>query len=198
MKIREKHLVPFRGIHPNASSGGISALVPLQPGNFVIVSHNGPSGQPNGILLAEGERDPITASLNLTSAGQSSQCTQSQELRPLTMNGLTLFRVSAQSPMSVFELTPIGGPSFSSIACRELDCATYLHLPASQILFSLATYHINQQQLPLSGASSSLFTLCPESWSLFKKWYSVGPQVAAAVHLLGVDVKKRTQADRAK
>src|SRR5882762_5827890 len=105
MKIREKHLVPFRGIHPNASSGGILALVPLRPGNFVIVSHNGPSGQPNGILLAEGERDPITASLNLTSAGQSSQCTQSQELRPLTMNGLTLFRVWAQSPMSVFELT---------------------------------------------------------------------------------------------
>ena len=55
MKVREKHLVPFCGIHSNTLSGGISALVPLQPGDFVIVSHNGPSGQPNNILLAEAE-----------------------------------------------------------------------------------------------------------------------------------------------
>ena len=111
------------------------------------------------------------------------------------MLGRSVQAVGAISYVSLQAYAPVGGPSFSSIACRELDCATYLHLPASQILFSLATYHINLQQLPLSGPSSSLVTLCPESWSLFKKWYSVGPEVAGAVHSLGLDVKKRTQAD---
>ena len=92
----------------------------------------------------------------------------------------------------------LGGPSFSSIVCCELDCAMYLHLLASQILFSLATYFINWQQLPLSCPLSSLVTLCLKSWSLFKKWYSVRPEVAGAVHSLGLDVKKRTQAECAK
>lgn len=201
MKLREKHLSPFRYIHPNLLSGGISLLVPLQAGQFVIVSHPGPVSQPaSTILLAQGEQVALFAGHSFILTFHSAVITI------YTKSGAKAANHDwAESVQSVGEIlyislrifAPVGGAMFSSIACRELDCATYMHLPAKQVLSSLATYPINRQQLPLSGPSSSLVTLCPDSWSLFKSCCSVAAEVATAVHALGLDVKKSTQAARA-
>ena len=49
--------------------------------------------------------------------------------------------------------TSIGGTHFSSVTCPMLDCATFLHLPATHVLFSLAPFDILTQPLPLTTAA---------------------------------------------
>jgi hypothetical protein len=48
------------------------------------------------------------------------------------------------------QLCVIGGTHFSSVVCPKLDCATFLHLPATHILFSLWPFYILTQPLPLT------------------------------------------------
>lgn len=79
------------------------------------------------------------------------------------------------SYISVQVYAPVGGRSFSSVACRDLDCATFLHVSAAHIIFSLASYSISKQSLPLSGASSSIVGLCPATHVLFKAWQDLSP-----------------------
>ena len=55
MRAKEKAFSDFRGrLHPNAITAGISSLIPLQPGDFVI-GYNPSSGQSGSIVLGEGQ-----------------------------------------------------------------------------------------------------------------------------------------------
>jgi hypothetical protein len=77
----------------------------------------------------------------------------------------------------------IGGTHFSSVACQQLDCATFLHLPATHILFSLAPFDILTQPLPLT-TSAFITALGPGPSSLLKTWQSQALEAADAVEAL--------------
>lgn len=53
--------------------------------------------------------------------------------------------------IQVFE--SIGGAHYSSTACRKLGSSTFLHLPSTNILFSLSLFNIAVQPLPLAPAA---------------------------------------------
>jgi hypothetical protein len=74
----------------------------------------------------------------------------------------------------------IGGTHFSSVACPKLDCATFLHLPATHILFSLAPFDILTQPLPLT-TTAFITALGPGPYSLLRNWQQQGSAAAGAV-----------------
>lgn len=55
MRVKEKAFSHFRGrLHPNVMTAGISSLMPLQQGVFVI-GYNPTGGQSGSIVLGEGK-----------------------------------------------------------------------------------------------------------------------------------------------
>jgi hypothetical protein len=87
---------------------------------------------------------------------------------------------------------PIGGANFTSIACAQLDCATFILLPASNIIFSLASFPIKTQPLPFAELSASIASLCAVSWNLFKAWQVRADEIGDAVVELRKALKAKT------
>lgn len=105
--------------------------------------------------------------------------------------------VGAISYVSIQVYAPVGGRNFSSIACHELDCSTFLHLPAAHVLFSLASYTIDKHTLPLSGPAAWIIHICPASADIFKGWQNMRDEVASATRALKSALKRNTAAERA-
>jgi hypothetical protein len=105
--------------------------------------------------------------------------------------------VGAISYVSIQVYAPVGGRNFSSIACHDLDCATFLHLPAAHVLFSLASYSINKHPLPLSGSAAWIIHICPASADIFKAWQDMRDEVTSATRALQAALKRNVAAERA-
>ena len=101
------------------------------------------------------------------------------------------------SYLSIQVYSAVGGHSYSSVACHDLDCVTFLHVSTPHIIFSLASYSVNKQSLPLSGISSAIIYLCPDAHTLVRTWQANGSAVAAAVHNLQAALKVQKQKDQA-
>lgn len=89
-----------------------------------------------------------------------------------------------------------GGPNFSSVACDQLDCATFLHLPAVNIIFSFASYAIQIQPLP--RGTGSIVNLCQTSRAIFRQWQLQTSSIEDAVQALQAALrvkKKKNQND---
>lgn len=104
--------------------------------------------------------------------------------------------VGAISYVSIQVYAPVGGQNFSSIACHELDCATFLHLPAAHVLFSLASYSVDKIPLPLSGPAAWIIHICPASTEIFKAWQAMRDEVASATRALQAALKRSIAAER--
>lgn len=88
---------------------------------------------------------------------------------------------------------PLARGKFTSIACAELDCSGFAHLPPAHILFSLATFPIQVQPLPFAELTSSVLSLGQSTWAMFDAWKARedNGQLAAVVSDLQVQLKRR-------
>lgn len=82
---------------------------------------------------------------------------------------------------------------FTSVVCAELDCSSFVHLPPTHILFSLATFPIQVQPLPFAELTSSILSLDPSTWAIFEAWKSNNNngEVTAAVARLQARLKSK-------
>ena len=89
-------------------------------------------------------------------------------------------KLGTLSYMSTQLFVSIRGTHFSSVACLKLDCATFLHLPVTHILFSLAPFDILTQPLPLT-MMVFITALGPRLYSLLRNWQQQSSAAACAV-----------------
>jgi hypothetical protein len=88
---------------------------------------------------------------------------------------------------------PFRGAIFSSNACESLDCPTFLRIPRTHVLFSLASLKslITVQNLSTDGTITQLVTLPSLAMQIFKCLKSKQGHVGAAVKTLCQLLKKQ-------
>jgi hypothetical protein len=70
----------------------------------------------------------------------------------------------------VRKFAPLAGHTlFTSLTCQELSSPSFLQIPRSHLLLSLASYSVSRAAQPImaNGSSFSMVTLCPASSLLF-------------------------------
>lgn len=93
------------------------------------------------------------------------------------------------SYVSVQGFDSIGGAAhYSSTVCRKLGSSTFLHLPSTNILFSLSSFNISVQPLPLAPAVS-LAALNNGTFSVLRLWETQVHDVKLAVEELFKSMK---------
>lgn len=127
--------------------------------------------------------DTSFASLVLTLYTRSSARDSRNEWTASTDKLGILSYVSVQ----VFE--SIGGVHYSSTACRELGSSTFVHLPSTNVSFSLSSFNVTIQPLPLAPAAF-IATLNHGALSVVRSWEARVHDVKLAVE----DLRKSMRA----
>ncbi|KAJ7077204.1 hypothetical protein C8R43DRAFT_1083442 [Mycena crocata] len=147
VQLRAAAFAPLQFLHPNMHSANITILNPLKPGH--LVSAMKPSGIPSRPEIIVGE--VVTMYTKNTNHDWIPQTTS----------------VGTPSCVYVLVYKQVGGPLFTSMSCATLACPTYLQIPRSHLLFSLASFTgIDRQAITSAGHPLTLLTLCADSFSL--------------------------------
>ncbi|KAH9933100.1 hypothetical protein B0H21DRAFT_835847 [Amylocystis lapponica] len=120
--MREEAFLPLQDIHENLYSANVNSLNPLQNGHFVIVWH--PKPRKEGLLLGE----------VVTMYSKSDGRGMNHDWLPSTHSlGVPSYvNIQVYSALS-------GTTTYSSLACKELGSTTFLRIPRTHIIFSLAS-----------------------------------------------------------
>ncbi|KAJ7433413.1 hypothetical protein FB451DRAFT_1380348 [Mycena latifolia] len=143
---RAKTLAGFQWVHDNMHLANITEYNPIKPGHFFIALK---PTSPEVIL-----------------------CEVVTMYTKNTMHDWIPAATSVGTPSYVYASVylPFAGSTFTSMSCPTLACSTFLQIPRTHILFSLASFAgtIHRQDLRTTdGFPHALVTLCPGSQSLF-------------------------------
>ncbi|KAJ7151882.1 hypothetical protein C8R43DRAFT_1067439 [Mycena crocata] len=152
VQLRAAAFASLQFLHPNMHSANITILNPLKPGHLVLAMK--PSGVPSRPEIIVGE--VVTMYTKNTNHDWIPQTTS----------------VGTPSYVYVLVYKQVGGPLFTSMSCATLACPTYLQIPRSHLLFSLASFTgIDRQAIASAGHPLTLLTLCADSFSLLQSFH---------------------------
>lgn len=181
---KERAFSTFRGIHEDALSARVTSLVNLKPGDFVIALQPTPSR--GKVVLAQGNITIVSFIIAHANNGLFTVITMYTKTDAKGAKHewiASTDQLGALSNISLQVFSPTGRGRFTSIACPDFGDSTFLHLPMTHIIFSLASFPIQVQPMPFELASS-LISLCPTSQALFVSWQSQAEPLEAAVNQL--------------
>ncbi|KAF6742097.1 hypothetical protein DFP72DRAFT_1109656 [Ephemerocybe angulata] len=149
LRHRDPAFARFRGVHECFYSANISSLLPLLPGHFVIAL-SGVKDRPQ-VFLGE------VAAMYTKGAGKHGSHKRLAKLENLGAASYIYVRKFASMAFDNLD--------FTSLDCPSLASPTYLQVPRTHVVFSLASFSrsITTQTI----RNLTLATLCPESSTLF-------------------------------
>lgn len=180
MREREALFSKFGSIHPSTSHTNISnlaATLSLRPGTFVLVYHRG------NILIGEGtyshpaftphcSHATLVVTIYTKTAAKNAKHGWIPEVTSL----------GAVSNVGIQVCIPFNGNLFTTVACPKLGCATFLLVPATQVLFSLSPSVPGKQQISTGrGHKFTLVTFEQSSIELYARWVDRTHEVADAI-----------------
>ncbi|KAJ7508549.1 hypothetical protein B0H11DRAFT_2304702 [Mycena galericulata] len=170
VQLRATGLSQFQSIHPNMYSANINELNPLKDGHFVLAMKTG--GLPSEIILGE----------VLTMYSKNTH----HDWIPLATS------IGTPSYIYIRVYRPFGGALFSSMSCPKLACSTFLQIPCTHILFSLASFsQIQRQDITTANHPLTLVTLCQTSMALFEAFHKERNALQSALKELGKKSKSK-------
>ncbi|KAJ6528169.1 hypothetical protein B0H19DRAFT_1083694 [Mycena capillaripes] len=147
VQLRAASLSPYQSIHPHVYSANISQINPLKDGHFVLA------------MKAVGTAAEIVLGQVLTMYAKNTN----HDWVP------SVDSVGAPSYIYVQTYRPLGGGFFTSMSCEKLGCPTFLQIPRTHILFSLASFSgIHRQEV---NPQLTFVTLCKESFALYEAFH---------------------------
>lgn len=190
MQLRATALSQFQFIHQNVYSANISELNPLKDGQFVLAMK--PGGAPSEIIVAEGLYCRLVYQVNadhfpivLTMYSKSTN----HDWIPLANS------VGTPSYIYVQAYQPFGGAMFSSMCYQKLSCSTFLQIPRTHILFSLASFPRIQRQEVAGDNPVLLVTLCKDSFELYEAFHRQRNALHLSIQELGKKAKSKNAED---
>lgn len=106
-------------------------------------------------------------------------------------------RVGTPSYVYIKVYRQIGGRLFSSMSCQRLACSSFLQIPRTHILFSLASYsEIQRQDVPETSHPLTLVTLSEASLALFEAFHSRRNALNLSIKELDKRAKSKKMEDR--
>ncbi|KAJ7461042.1 hypothetical protein FB451DRAFT_1371356 [Mycena latifolia] len=147
--LRATALSQFQVIHPNLYSGNINEMHTLQDGHFVLAM--APGGAPFEIIVGE----------VLTIYSKN------------THHDWIPFAPSVGTPSYIYVRVyrQFAGSLFSSLSCQKLGTSTFLQIPRTHILFSLASFKIQREDVLTAAHPLTLLTLGKDSMVLFDAFH---------------------------
>ncbi|KAJ7716106.1 hypothetical protein DFH07DRAFT_785479 [Mycena maculata] len=172
--LRATGLSQFQSIHPNVYSANISDLNPLKDGHFVLAMKPGASTHPE-IIVGE----------VLT---MYSKNTNHDWIAQTTSVGTPLYIY-----VQVYRL--VGGDLFTSMACQSLGTSSFLQIPRTHLLFSLASFSKIQRQDVASKDPVTLVTLCADSLALYQAFHRARSALQVSIQELSKSAKSKKVED---
>jgi hypothetical protein len=100
--------------------------------------------------------------------------------------------IGTPSKVGVQIYTHFTGSTYSSNTCKELDCSTFLHVPRTHIIFSLASFTaITTSTIGVSSRTINAATLCDGSAQLFLMLQLKRQEIGLAVSMLTTLFKRK-------
>ncbi|KAJ2915314.1 hypothetical protein MD484_g5089, partial [Candolleomyces efflorescens] len=168
---RDRSFVRFRGprLHENFHIANISQFVPLAPGNLVIALS--PVATCREVILGE------VITMYSKGPGKNSK---HEWIKSMDKLGVASY-------IYVRKLSAMAGDSvFTSLTCPTLSSPTYLQIPRTHLLFSLASFSqsISIQSISVNGNDFNLVNLCSISAGLFNVFNSNCDELYEALKVL--------------
>ncbi|KAG6915048.1 hypothetical protein DXG01_013714 [Tephrocybe rancida] len=158
----------MQGIHENIYLANILHFNPLLAGHFVIALRPAKKGSTPELLI--GEIVTMYTKANFRGAKHEA----ARELKSV-----------GHASYIYIQLYTSFGPYFTSLACQPLSSSTFLQIPRTHIIFSLAGYAIAKQELRNADAHLvNLITLRNDALQVHSQLAAMLPDVNAAVQLL--------------
>ncbi|KAF6742271.1 hypothetical protein DFP72DRAFT_1022703 [Ephemerocybe angulata] len=153
LQLRDQVLAPYRGVvHENLSTANINPINVLSTGHLVIALS--PLAGSVEVFLGE--------VIIMYSRGNGKNA--KHDWVPQIDN------LGLASYIYVLKYIPMAGHSvFTALACPQLASPSFIQVPRTHLLFSLALYDSidRSQSISISGRRFGLITLCPNASSLF-------------------------------
>ncbi|KAI0054490.1 hypothetical protein BV25DRAFT_1922630 [Artomyces pyxidatus] len=175
--LRAQAFVLLQGIHENMHTANISDIKPLEAGHFVIVLAPTTVDKPPEVLLGE------VTTMYTNSGARGARHEWISSARSVGIPSYINIRVYRHSH----------GNSYTSLACTSLGCATFLRIPRTHIIFSLATAShafVRVDTRTDAGHPFGFVTLCAFSQGILKVLCDHRVAVSAAVRSL-LELQKR-------
>ncbi|KAJ7683601.1 hypothetical protein B0H17DRAFT_1137725 [Mycena rosella] len=168
---RAKALGAFQWVHDNMHLANITEFNPLKPGHYFLA-------------LKPGAREVILCEVITLYTKNTNH-----DWIPAAMS------VGTPSYVYASVYLPFAGATFTSMFCPSLACGTFLRIPRTHILFSLASFAaaIQRQDLRTAdGYPHALVTLCAKSQALYDTLRANQNSLFSAVVQLVQMVKSKT------
>ncbi|KAI0690476.1 hypothetical protein BC835DRAFT_1307880 [Cytidiella melzeri] len=143
----------LQSIHPNMHDANITSFYPLRPGNFVLVWQSAD--------LASRKTELMLGRVVTLYTKNNSRASKHAWTHSVDSIGMPLY-------VAVQTYTVFTGSTYSSNSCKSLDCPTFLNVPRTHVVFSLASFErtILTHTISLGAQEIDTVTLCTESTQL--------------------------------
>ncbi|KAI0696274.1 hypothetical protein BC835DRAFT_878998 [Cytidiella melzeri] len=123
--LRMQAFAHLQAIHPNMYNANISLSSPLNPGNFVLVSQS---------------VDVAVSKLELLLGRVVTMYTKSEGRGSKHAWTASVDSVGTPSYIAVQIYSHFAGSTYSANSCKKMDCPTFLNVPRTHVVLSLADY----------------------------------------------------------
>lgn len=180
---------PLQGVHEHVYSANISELNPLHKGHVIVALRpvTAKSKAPPQIVIGQGMSfifiyGIVTCLSSVSVVAMYSQSyyrgAQHEAVTELKSSGLPSY-------VYIQVYAPFSGAIMSSLSCPSLATTTFLQIPRTHILFSLASYGMSWTEVTSADAHLfTMLTLGPETFAIFSTFLRHAHDFKTAVQVL--------------